>query len=59
MCKNTVPKTLFRLQIAAEIYQTTLVNYLLNGTQKTTLGMFEILKVEVLTIFKIKNWKQN
>ncbi len=43
-------KTLLLLQIAVESFQTFL-NFLLNGPHKTTFGIFEILKIEILTIF--------
>ncbi len=39
-------KTVLLLQIAAEGFQTFL-NYLPNGPHKTTIGIFEILKIEI------------
>ncbi len=38
------------LQIAAESFQTFL-NCLPSGPHKTTIGIFEILKIEILAIF--------
>ncbi len=43
-------KTLLLLQIAAESFQT-FPKFLHNGPHKTTFGIFEILKIEILTIF--------
>ncbi len=38
-------KTLLLLQIAAESFQTFFLNFLPNGSHKTTFGIFEILKI--------------
>ena len=43
-------KTLLLLQIAAESFQTFL-NFLPNGPHENTFGIFEILIIEILTIF--------
>ena len=43
-------KTLLLLQIAAESFQTFL-NFLPNGPHKTTVEIFEILKIEILINF--------
>ena len=44
-------KTIPLLQIAAESFQTFFLNFLPNGPHKTTFGIFEILKIKILTIF--------
>ncbi len=43
-------KTLLLLQIAAESF-TLFLNFLANGPQKTMFGIYEILKIEILTNF--------
>ncbi len=43
-------KMLLLLQIAAESFKLFL-NFLCNGPHKTTFGIFEILKIEILTNF--------
>ncbi len=43
-------KTLLLLQIAAESFQPFL-NFLPNGPHKSMFGIFEILKIEILTNF--------
>ncbi len=44
-------KTLLLLQIAAESFQTFFLNFLPIGPHKTAFGIFEILKIEILTNF--------
>ncbi len=48
--QNATPTN--RLQIAAKRFELVL-SFLLNGPHKTTIGILEILKIEILTIFFI------
>ncbi len=50
LCGSENVKTLLILQIAAESFQTFL-NFLPDGPHKTTFGIFEILKIKILTNF--------
>ncbi len=49
-CGSENFKTLLLLQIAAESFQT-FPEFLPNGYHKTAYGIFEILKIEILTNF--------
>ena len=44
-------KTLLLLKIAGDSFQTFFLNFLPNGPHKTTVGIFEILKIEIVMIF--------